>query len=443
MKKNGQCNGANGKMTKLEQEQPPHRIWYSLYGRLLDSRLLIRASKAVKSSNGAPGIDGQSCKEFAANMVHEVGALLDELRTKTYQPSPVKRVELAKEDGGVRLIGIPTVRDRVVQQALKMVLEPIFEEQFSETSYGYRPQRSAQDAVRHVTGLMWEEGLEYVVDMDLSKCFDLLDHDLILEAVRRRVKDGSVLHLIRQFLKSGVMVDGQTTTTDLGSPQGGVISPLLANIYLDDFDQEMKRRGHHVVRYADDILILKRSRKGALNARKVAEKILESDLKLTVNKQKTHVTGLDEGVGYLGFVIYRDYTLIKEGKIEKLKAKLRKITRRNVPVNLEKVIQDVNPVLRGFVNYYNLANCKTALRSLMGWLRRRLRAIQMKLWKKPQKLHRRLRQLGYKGEFKRIKMASWRNASCQLAHMAMPNAWFKELGLYHPPQLESGQLTLF
>lgn len=419
------------------------RVWYSLYGRLLNADVLTQAWKQVRKSNGAPGIDGQSCQAFSFDLADEVAALLSELRTKTYQPSPVKRVELEKEDGGLRLIGIPTVRDRVVQQALKRVIEPIFEEQFSDGSYGYRPKRSAHGAIHHAVSLMRDEGLEHVVDMDLSKCFDLLDHDLILNAVRRRITDGSILALIRLFLKSGVMNDGHVSATEIGSPQGGVISPLLANIYLDDFDQEMTRRGHKLIRYADDILIFKGSRKGAQNALKVASSHLENELKLTVNLRKTHLTDLDEGVGYLGFVIHREYIQIKDGKIRALKQKLKKATRRNTPVNLEKVIADVNPILRGFVNYFKLANCKTVLKNLMSWLRRRLRAIQMKLWKKPAKLHRRLRQLGYNGEFKRIKMASWKNASCQLAHMAMPNAWFKEIGLYHPPQIETGQLSLF
>lgn len=419
------------------------RVWYSLYDRLLHAEALGLAFKKVKSSNGAPGIDGQSCKDFALNQAMESSALLNELRTKTYQPSPVKRVELYKEDGGVRLIGIPTVRDRVVQQALKTVIEPIFEPWFHDGSYGYRPGRSQHQAVVRATELMRERGLEYVVDMDLSKCFDRLNHDLIVKAIKRRITDGSILALIRMFLESGVMEYGEVKATDLGSPQGGVISPLLSNIYLDEFDQTMKARGHEVVRFADDILIFKGSEKGAEHALKTATAILEKELLLTVNLRKTHLTDLDEGVVFLGFVIHRNHILIKEGRMKKLKERLRLATRRNTPVNLEKVIADVNPILRGFVNYFKLANCKGELRSLMSWLRRRLRAIQMKLWKKPDKLHRRLRQLGYKGEFRRIKMASWKNAACKQAHMAMPNAWFKEQGLYHPPQLEEGQLLLF
>jgi group II intron reverse transcriptase/maturase len=428
------------KATKQQEYSLKSRVWYSLYDRLLHAEVLEEAFKKVKSSNGAPGIDGQSCNGFALNLTDEIAVLLEELRTKTYRPSPVKRVELKKDDGGVRLIGIPTVRDRVVQQALKMAMEPIFEVLFHKGSYGYRPGRSAKQAVAHATELMRERGLEYVVDMDLSKCFDLLDHDLILKAVRRKISDGSILALIGRFLESGVMNNGVLETTETGSPQGGVISPLLANICLNEFDQTMKSRGHEIVRYADDILIFKGSQKGAQNALEVASMVLEKELKLTVNTRKTHLANLEEGVAFLGFIIHRSYIRIKEGKVEKLKEKLKAATRRNVPVNLGKVIRDINPILRGFVNYFKLASCKTILRSLMGWLRRRLRAIQMKLWKKPAKLHRRLRQLGYKGDFKRIRMASWRNASCQLAHMAMPNDWFKEIGLYAFDEIETGKL---
>jgi len=250
------------------------RVWYSLYDRLLHAEVLEAAFKKVKSSNGAPGLDGQSCKGFALNRADELAVLLNELRTKTYRPEPVRRVEIENPEGGIRRIGIPTVRDRVVEQALKSVMEPIFEEQFRDGSYGYRPGRSPQQAVAKAVELMRGQGLEHVVDMDLSQCFDLLDHDLILKAVGRRITDGSILALIGMFLQSGVMNGSSWEPTGTGSPQGGVISPLLANIDLDGFDQTMKRRGHEVVRYAADILIFKGSLKGAGNALKGATESL-------------------------------------------------------------------------------------------------------------------------------------------------------------------------
>lgn len=416
------------------------RTWYSLYDRLLHRHKLAEAFRKVKSANGSPGIDGQSCKDFAADLDRNISNLLSDLRTKTYRPQPVKRVEIEKPDGGIRLIGIPTVRDRVVQQALKNILEPIFDPEFHPSSYGYRPGCGAHDAIAKSTAFMRDYKLSWVVDMDLSKCFDTLDHDLIIQSVRKRVTDGSVLSLVRMFLESGVMKAGELEATMVGSPQGGVISPLLANIYLDAFDQFMKARGHRIVRYADDILIFKASKAGAENALRVAGEYLGKELQLTVNRRKTHITNLRQGVRYLGVEIFSTYIRIQEKKLRAFKDKVRGCTKRNTPVNLEKIIKDLNPILRGFVNYFKITNSKGRFHVLMSWVRRRLRAIQMRLWKKPRKLHRRLRQLGYNGEFQCIKMASWRNAACQLSHWAMPNSWFEELGLFAMDKVKTGEL---
>lgn len=415
-------------------------IWYSLYDRLLHTSALIEAFKKVKSANGAPGIDGQSCKGFALELDHNISNLLSELKAKSYQPEPVKRVEIEKPDGGIRLIGIPTVRDRVVQQALKSILEPIFDPEFHPSSYGYRPGRGAHNAIAKATAFMRSYNLRWVVDMDLSKCFDTLNHDFIIKSVRKKVSDGSILSLIRMFLTSGVMNAGVFEATTVGSPQGGVISPLLANIYLNDFDQHMKSRGHRIVRYADDILIFKISRAGAENALEIASDYLEKELQLKVNTRKTHITCLKEGVRYLGVEIYPTYTRIQEKKLKAFKEKVRNCTRRNTPVNLEKIIKDLNPILRGFVNYFKVTNSSKRFKELMAWIRRRLRCIQMRLWKKPGKLHRRLRQLGYKGDFQFIKMASWRNAACQLSHWAMTNSWFETLGLFSMDMVKTGEL---
>lgn len=414
--------------------------WYSLYDRLLHRKALLKAFRKVKSANGAPGIDGQTCKDFAKELDDNILNLLAELKAKIYQPQPVKRVEIEKPDGGIRLIGIPTVRDRVVQQAVKNILEPIFDPEFHPSSYGYRPERGTHDAIAKATAFMRTYGLRWVVDMDLSKCFDTLNHDFIIASVRKKVTDGSILSLIRMFLESGVMKGNEYEATTVGSPQGGVISPLLANIYLNDFDQYMKSGGHRIVRYADDILIFKSSKAGAENALKMAGNYLEKELKLTVNRRKTHITSLNQGVAYLGVEIYPTYIRIQEKKLKAFKEKVRKCTRRNTPVNLETIIKQLNPILRGFANYFKITNSKGRFKDLMSWVRRRLRAIQMKLWKKPRKLHRRLRQLGYKGEFQYIKMASWRNAACQLSHWAMSNNWLEALGLFSMDSVKTGEL---
>ncbi|MCC4276136.1 group II intron reverse transcriptase/maturase, partial [Marinomonas communis] len=328
-----------------------------------------------------------------------------------------------------RLLGIPTVRDRVVQQTLADLLTPIFEEQFHPSSFGYRPKRSCHDAINKATMFMRRYGLNHVVDMDLSKCFDQLDHDLILKSLRKRITDGSVLRLIEQFLKSGVMVGHHWQATEQGSPQGGVISPLIANVYLDEFDQQMRQRGHRIVRYADDILILCRSRAGAENARVQATKILEKQLKLKVNEDKTHITHSREGVKFLGVEIGSRYTRIQAKKLHSFKQKLKQMTKRNGGKPLSEVIKQLNPLLRGFSHYFRVANTSGEFKRIAQWLRRRLRSIQLKLWKTPNRLHRRLKQLGYKPPFKYIAMNSWRNAASPLATHAMPNKWFDEQGL--------------
>jgi len=406
------------------------KVYYSLYDRLLSSESLQRAFKKVKSNHGKPGIDGQTVEAFAEGLPDEIAMLVRELRDKSYRPFPVKRVEIAKDGGGTRKLGIPAVRDRVVQQALLEILQPIFDPTFHPSSYGYRPGHSAHQAIAKAEMFIRKYNLRHVADMDLSRCFDTLNHDLILGGLRKRIADGSILGLVRQFLQSGVMVGDRFEEVEEGSPQGGVISPFLANVYLDAFDQEMKKRGHRIVRYADDILILTRSKSAAENVLKQASRFLEEELKLTVNQQKTEVVHSSDGVKFLGVEIGTTYTRIRDKKVCGFKDKVRKITRRNSPVNLEKVIKDLNPVLRGFANYFKIANCKGVFGELAQWIRRRLRAKQLKLWKKPKRLHRRLRQLGYKGEFKKIRMSSWRNAASPLASVALTNDYLRELGLF-------------
>ena len=416
------------------------RIYYSLYDRMLHRQRLLRAFAKVKANRGAAGVDGQSLDDFAAHLSEEIDCLLHELKDKSYRPKPVRRVEITKPDDGIRELGIPAVRDRVVQQALLDILQPLFDPHFHPSSYGYRPGRSGHQAIAKASLFIRRYRRRWVVDMDLSKCFDTLDHELIIQSFRRRVADGSILGLIRLFLHSGIMTVDGWQPSRLGSPQGGVISPLIANVYLDAFDQHMKRRGHRIVRYADDILILSGSKKGAENALAVARSYLEGELRLRVNERKSKIVHSRDGVSYLGVEIGSRHTRIQDNKVQQFKDKIRRITRRNSPVHLEKVIKDLNPVLRGFANYFRVANCRNQFRDLASWVRRRLRAKQLTLWKKPSRLHRRLRQLGYQGEFKAIKMQSWHNAASALANYAMPNCWFDELGLFDLSRVETGYL---
>lgn len=414
--------------------------WYSLMDKVYRMENLEKAYKAVRANNGAPGVDGVTVEAFGQDLQEELRQLHHELKTGIYEPQPVLRVEIPKVDGSKRPLGIPSVRDRVVQQAMLNILQPIFEPDFHPSSYGYRPGRSCHQAVAKAEMFINKYGLCHVVDMDLSKCFDRLDHELILEGVNRKVSDGSILKLIKKFLNAGVMKNGKWEETDLGSPQGGVISPLLTKIYLDEFDQEMKRLNIRIVRYADDILLFARTRQEAKQYQQIATSFLEGNLKLLVNKEKTHLTDNQKGVAYLGFVIYAKWVSISLKKLKAIKETIRRMTPRNHGQNVSEMVLKLNPVLRGWANYYRVANCQKQFGKLMKWIRRRLRMKKMKEWKSWKPLHKALRRRGYKGNFEKISVTKWRNSVSPLISMALPNKWFDELGLINLEKYNVGIL---
>ena len=416
------------------------RKYYSLIDKVYSLKNLESAFKKVKKNRGSAGIDGVSVFEFETRLEEELNQLATELREGSYRPGAVKRVKIPKPDGSFRNLGIPTVRDRVVQQALLNVLQPIFDPDFHPSSYGYRPGRSAAHALAKAERFARHYGLSYVVDMDLSKCFDRLAHDEILKGVNRRVSDGKVLRLIEQFLKSGVLDSGQFIPTEIGSPQGGVISPLLMNIYLDRFDQYMKDQGIRIVRYADDILIFARSRSEAGRYGRIATEYLEGELKLQVNRKKTHLTDLWQGISFLGFIISEIGLRIQPEKIKRFKDRVRELTPRNHGRALKSYVRELSYLLRGFSNYFRVGFSKGQFRNLMSWVRRRIRAMQLKEWKSWKKLHKQLKRLGYRPPFEKIRMSSWRNAACPLVHRALPNAWFEELGLFNMEKVETNTL---
>jgi len=408
-----------------------HKKWYSLYDKVYAMSNLRRSFAQVKRNDGASGIDKQSISSFEKNLSVELNRLQNELREKHYQAQAVRRTYIKKDDGSPRPLGIPTVRDRVVQQALLNVLQPIFDPDFHPSSYGYRPKRSAAQAVAKAERFMSKYRLHHVVDMDLSKCFDTLDHDLILKGVNRKVSDGSVLNLIDLFLKSGVVDEhGKYHEVTKGCPQGGVISPLLMNIYLDKFDQYTKSKGIRIVRYADDILIFAYTRSEAGKYRAIAENFLEDELRLEVNERKTHLTDVWSGVAFLGFIIGWRRVRIHPKSVKRFKDKVRRLTPRNSGKNLYQQIAELNMLMRGFANYFRISMVKSLFKELMSWIRRRLRMKQMREWKTWKGLHKQLRRMGYKGKFEKISMTRWRNASCRLVHWALPNEWFAQQGLY-------------
>jgi len=418
------------------------RKWYSLIDKVYSHPNLLEAFEKIKRNKGGKtsGIDGISVKKYKKHLRENLCQIHDELRTNTYEPQPVKRVYIDKADGSKRPLGIPTVKDRVVQQALLNVLQPIFEPDFHPSSYGYRPSRSAHHAIAKAERFTRYYGLEHVVDMDLSKCFDTLDHQLIISSVNERVSDGKVLKLIESFLKTGIFDKGQFEPTSKGSPQGGIISPLLTNIYLNKFDQHMKTLGIRIVRYADDILIFANSKSEAGRYRAIATSYLEGELKLTVNKEKTHLTNLDKGIPYLGFNIKNMGVLVSDKSVSKFKKKVRKLTPRNQGYKLSYYLTELDLLLKGYSMYFRIARCKKLFRNLMSWVRRRLRMMIMRSWKSWKGLHKQLRRMKYKGKFEKISVTRWHNSNCTLVHMALPKTWFEEHGLFNMENVTTNTL---
>jgi RNA-directed DNA polymerase len=303
----------SGAATPAAAKEAKPRKWYSLYDKVYALPNLRRAWEQVRANQGAPGCDGQTVKQFAAHEDENLDRLHHALREKRYRPQPVRRVEIPKSGGGTRPLGIPTVRDRIVQQALLQILSPIFEAQFSPRSHGFRPGRGCETALDVVDRAV-RHGYEWVVDADISKFFDNVDHELLLERMNEQIADGSVLKLVRAFLKSGVLLEGgELEPTELGTPQGGPLSPLLANIYLHPFDEAMVAAGLGLVRYADDFVIFAKSSEGAGEALELARGVLQG-LKLNLHPEKTRIAAIDEGFEFLGYRYVRD----SKGRVQKV-----------------------------------------------------------------------------------------------------------------------------
>lgn len=411
-------------------ENGKKRRWYSLIDKIWAIPNLEEAFKEVKRNKGAAGVDKVTIKAFEAELESHVQALQHALRTKTYRSKPVRRVFIPKADGTQRPLGIPTVGDRVVQAAARRILEPIFEEVFLDCSYGFRPGRSAHMALERIRQNLME-GFMYVVDADLKSYFDTIPHEKLLEAVREEVVDGSVLELIRSFLRAGVMENGSFHLNDEGTMQGGVISPLLANIYLHPLDKLMTERGQRITRYADDFVICCKSQKGAERVLKSVVRFLEQELGLKVHPDKTKiVNNREESLVFLGYEFRQGRMLPSDKAKKKFKERTKEITRRNQTVSVEMLIKKkLNPYLRGWGNYFARGQGITFFKEMDSWIRRRLRAVQLRSWRKIGKLHRELRRKAYKGELPRLRMTAWRSSMSMPVHVAMPNAWFTELGL--------------
>ena len=344
------------------------------------------AYSRVKKNNGAPGVDGMTVLESRDWLDKNWRKLREKIESGKYTPSPVRRVEIDKPDGGKRKLGIPVVIDRVVQQAMAQKLVPIYENLFSDGSYGYRPGRDIGQAITRVKEYA-EQGYTYAVVLDLSKYFDTLNHNRLLNILRRTIRDEQVIQMIKRFLKAGVIENGGFTATEEGSPQGGNLSPLLANVYLNEFDQEFLRRGVPEVRYADDIVLLAKSRRAAERLLEQSANYLEGELKLTVNRTKSKVVSVfsSRNFKYLGFTLGKDrsgvHVRVHEKTWKKFKAKLRSITSRRHAQHIERIFAELKSKARGWLNVFGIAQMKSKLKEIDGWLCRRIRMIYWKQWK--------------------------------------------------------------
>lgn len=368
-----------------------------LMDRVLDKENFDQAVQRVVANKGAPGVDGMSATELPKFVEQNWERIYWSLRTGRYKPCPVRRVRIPKPDGGERGLGVPTLLDRAVQQAIAQVLTPIYEPLFSDSSYGFRPNRSAHQAViamkQHCS-----DGYAWAVDIDLSKYFDTLNHELLMNIIRRNVHDETLLVTIKAFLKSGVMEDGVVHDTEAGSPQGGNLSPLLANIYLNEFDMLLEERGHKFCRYADDIMILVRSERAAERVMSSSREFLEGTLKLKVNQDKSTV-GPIYGLKFLGFTLYRSPSrngvrgvgiAVHPKSWKRLKDKLRSILRERSHWTVEDTMGYLTAYISGWLAYYGLADAKSRIEELSGWARRKLRARLWSQWKTSRNRYRKL-----------------------------------------------------
>ena len=353
------------------------RKYHSLYDKVYAMGNLREAWDRVRKNKGAGGVDGESIQLFQKDWERNLAELQRLLKEKRYVPPPVRRHYIPKPDGRMRPLGIPTVRDRIVQQAVKNILEPIFEPQFKDCSFGFRPGRSTHDAAARLRAYA-EAGYRWVVDADIQGFFYNLDHGLLLQFLRERVVDGSVLKLIAAWLTAGVMEEGAVRTVVAGTPQGGVISPLLANIYLDQFDRIMEERGYRLIRYADDFVVMCKLERKAERALEVSKGILEGKLKLTLHPEKTRIVRIRGGFDFLGFRFRGRYQGPRAKSLSSFKDRVRQATRRQQGKNLQQVVQALNPLLRGWGNYQRRGNVKTLYGRLDEWIRMRLRAFKEK-----------------------------------------------------------------
>jgi len=406
-----------------------------LLERIVDRENLNLAYKQVKANRGSHGVDGMKVDELLPYLRQYGQSIREAILAGSYAPTPVRRKEIAKPDGGIRLLGIPTVLDRMIQQAIAQVLTPIFDPEFSEHSYGFRPGRSAKQAVAKAREYI-EGGYRWVVDIDLARYFDTVNHDKLMSLVARKVKDKRVLNLIRLYLESGVMINGIVVDTDEGCPQGGPLSPLLSNIMLDELDKELEKRGHKFCRFADDNNIYVKSKRAGDRVMKSVTAYLEGKLKLIVNVEKSAVDRPWKRK-FLGFSFYTKKggigIRVHTKPIAKFRKKLKELLSRSNGWSTEQRINSLNKSIIGWVNYFGLADMKNLASSLDEWIRRRLRMCIWKQWRKVKTRHDNLVKLGIDGtkawEFANTRKGYWRISNSPILNCTLTNVHFVKLGV--------------
>jgi RNA-directed DNA polymerase len=394
-----------------------------------------RALKRVRANQGNPGVDGMTVRQLPEFLKQAWPSIRQALLEGAYQPQPVKRVEIPKPDGGVRQLGIPTVVDRLIQQALLQVLDPHYDPNFSPNSYGFRPGKSAHQALAAARSSV-ASGKAWVVDLDLEKFFDRVNHDVLMGRLAQRIGDRRLLRLIRRYLKAGVMLNGVVVEREEGTPQGGPLSPLLANILLDELDKELEKRGHCFCRYADDCNIYVQSQRAGERVMASVVRFLEQKLRLKVNRAKSAVARPSErkflGFRFLGTEKAR--LSIHPRSLKRAKDTIRRITKRNRGVSLGRMLEELGTFTNGWVGYFWVAHTPSVFAELDQWIRRRLRCYQWKLWKKPRNRIRQLRKAGV-GPWLAAGVAYdgpgyWRVAGCPAMSRALPNRKLRDLGFH-------------
>ena len=425
-----QVSGSN----LLGTEAQPVPRQPDLIEKMLERGNLLKALQAVERNRGAAGVDGMEVAQLRAYLREHWSTVKEQILKGEYQPRPVRRVDIPKPGGGTRMLGIPTVLDRLIQQALHQILTPLWEPEFSAHSYGFRPGRSAHQAVQQAQEYV-QAGYEWVVEIDLEKFFDRVNHDMLMARVARVVKDKRVLKLIRAYLNSGVMVNGVVMDTEEGTPQGGPLSPLLSNIMLDDLDKELEKRGHEFVRYADDCNIYVKTQRAGERVMESVKAFLERKLKLKVNPKKSKVDRASR-VKFLGFSFLKrnGEVLIRAANRsrERFCEKLRRLTKRTRSGKLAEVIQEINRYTMGWIGYYRLANTPSVYEDLDSWIRRRLRQIIWKRWKRGTTRYKELVKLGipkWQAQGGAGGKSPWRMSKSPVINEALSNAYFRNSGL--------------